>query len=109
LARKEEKLDDIFSALSDSTRRKILSILSENDSSVSEIAKPFKMTLPAVMKHLRILEAVGLVVMDKEGRVRRCLFNPAPLSQITQWIGEHEGHWKRAMKSMEGLLHKETK
>ncbi len=100
----EEKLDQIFSALSDTTRRKILQELSEKDSSVSELAQPFKMTLPAILKHLRILEDADLIVMDKEGRVRRCLFNPEPLIHATTWINERESRWKKSMRAMENLL-----
>lgn len=103
---KEEKLDKIFSALSDTTRRKILEELSSAPSTVSTLAEPFNMTLAAVLKHLKILEEAGLVVMDKEGRVRRCLFNPEPLSHATEWIVSQESHWQRGLKSLKNMFEK---
>lgn len=80
-------LDRIFFALSDSTRRAILERLAEEgELMVTELAEPFEISLPAVSKHLRVLERAGLVVQEKDGRIRRCLFVFEPMQAAAGWI-----------------------
>jgi len=80
-----DTLDQTFAALSDPTRRAILGRLATRDMSVTELAEPFDMSLPAVSKHLRVLERAGLLRQDKEGRVRRCKLVAEPMRDAAAW------------------------
>ena len=82
----EERLDGIFGALSDRTRRAMLARLREGPATVSELAAPFAMSLPAVSRHLKVLERERLVVRDVEGRVHRCSLGTAPLREVERWL-----------------------
>jgi DNA-binding transcriptional ArsR family regulator len=82
----EERLDGIFGALSDRTRRAMLARLCEGPATVSELAAPFAMSLPAVSRHLKVLERERLVVRDVEGRVHRCSLGTAPLREVERWL-----------------------
>jgi DNA-binding transcriptional ArsR family regulator len=81
-------LDRVFQALADPTRRVIVERLSRGPASVSELARPLPISLPAVVQHLQVLEASGLVRSDKVGRVRTCRLEPAALRPVEQWIAE---------------------
>lgn len=81
-------LDLVFQALADPTRRVIVERLTRSPASVSELAKPLEMSLPAVMQHLQVLEASGLVRSEKVGRVRTCRIEPAALRTAEEWIAE---------------------
>ena len=85
------KYDDIrlshtFMALSDATRRAILARLADGDALVTELASPFDMSLPAVSKHLGVLERAGLIQRKKDGRIRRCQLDAAPLKEAADWM-----------------------
>ena len=90
-------LDATFSALSDPTRRAILTRLGEADPgrgvTVSELAEPFDVSLPAISKHLRVLERAGLLRQQRDGRIRRCRINPEPIREAGQWIEFHQKFW----------------
>jgi DNA-binding transcriptional ArsR family regulator len=88
-------LDQTFQALADSTRRAILAELTRGPSSVSKLARPLAMSLPAVMQHLAVLEDSGLVRSVKVGRVRTCRIEPAALSLAEQWINHRRAEWER--------------
>ncbi|HET7716444.1 MAG TPA: metalloregulator ArsR/SmtB family transcription factor [Bauldia sp.] len=88
-------LDLVFHALSDPSRRAMIERLSEGPASVSELAKPFAMSLPAVVQHLKMLEASGLVRSDKVGRVRTCKIAPEALSMAERWINDRRTRWER--------------
>jgi DNA-binding transcriptional ArsR family regulator len=88
------QLDECFTALSDATRRRILERLAEGDASVSELATPFAISLPAVSKHLRVLERAGLLVQTKEGRVRRCHLVAEPMRDAREWIDQYREFWE---------------
>src|SRR5271168_4552815 len=90
-------LDQTFQALADSTRRAILAELTRGPSSVSKLARPLAMSLPAVMQHLAVLEGSGLVRSEKVGRVRTCQINPAALSQAEQWINRRRTEWEHRL------------
>ena len=90
-------LDAAFQALADPTRRAMLAQLSRGPSSVSALAKPLDMTLPAVMQHLAVLETSGLVVSQKSGRVRTCSINPGALGEAERWITERRLEWERRL------------
>ena len=87
------QLDLLFQALADPTRRVMVERLSRGPASVSELAQPFAMSLPAVFQHLQVLEASGLVASEKVGRVRTCRVNPEALSQAEQWISQRRLEW----------------
>jgi DNA-binding transcriptional ArsR family regulator len=82
-------LDSTFGALSDATRRGILERLGRGDSSISDLAEAFQMTLTGIKKHVRVLEGAGLVVTEKVGRVRRCRLGPRRLEEETVWIAQY--------------------
>jgi DNA-binding transcriptional ArsR family regulator len=90
-------LDRTFQALADPTRRSMLAHLSRGPSSVSALARPLAMSLPAVMQHLAVLEASGLVRSQKSGRVRTCRIEPQALSLAERWIGERRLEWGRRL------------
>ena len=85
-----DQLSLTFSALADPTRREIIEILSRGDANVNEIAKPFlnEMSLPAITKHLKVLEKAGLITKTKDAQFRTCRINPEPLNEIKEWM-EH--------------------
>jgi|ERR1700722_13030466 len=87
-------LDTTFAALSDATRRGILARLATGEASVSELAAPYDMSLPAVSKHLRILESAGLVTRSKEGRVQRCRLEASPMRSAAEWIEHYRHFWE---------------
>jgi DNA-binding transcriptional ArsR family regulator len=92
-----ETLDLMFHALSDPSRRRMVKRLSRGPASVSELARPLDMTLPAVVQHLQVLEASGLVRSEKVGRVRTCRIAPSALKTAEQWISERRSSWERRL------------
>ena len=97
-------LDRTFSALADPTRRAILSRLARGESSVGELAAPFNMSLPAVSKHLRVLEGAGLVRREKDGRVRRCRLETAPMKEAAEWLSFYRKFWEGQLDSLAAYL-----
>ncbi len=97
-------LDSVFSALGDATRRGILAQLAEGDSSVTDLAAPYRMSLPAVSKHLRVLENAGLVRKQKDGRVMRCSLEPLRLSEAADWIGHYQRFWEARLDALAEYL-----
>jgi DNA-binding transcriptional ArsR family regulator len=91
------QLDRVFHALADPSRRGMVERLSRGPASVSELAKPLAMSLPAVVQHLAVLEASGLVRSEKVGRVRTCRIEPAALRTAEQWIAERQSSWERRL------------
>lgn len=97
-------LDLAFQALADSTRRAMVERLSRGAASVSSLAEPFAMSLPAVMQHLQVLEASGLVRTEKVGRVRTCQMDLAALQSVAQWITERRTSWERRLDRLGDFL-----
>jgi len=97
-------LDATFAALADPIRRAILERLARGDCSVSELADPFDISLPAVSKHLRVLERAGLLVQNKQGRVRRCRLVAAPLQDAAAWIAYYHRFWERQFDALADFL-----
>jgi DNA-binding transcriptional ArsR family regulator len=98
-------LDATFQALSDPTRRAILAKLaSAPDTPVTELALPFRMSLPAVSKHLRVLENAGLLARRREGRVHRCRFVPGPMRTASDWIAHYERFWTERLDELKRYL-----
>lgn len=100
----DELLDRTFHALADPSRRSIVVRLSRGPASVSELAAPLAMSLPAVVQHLGVLEATGLVRSEKAGRVRTCRLEPAPMRTVEQWIAEHRTAWERGLDRLGDVL-----
>ena len=98
------KLDLMFQALADPTRRAMIDRLSQGPASVSELAKPFDMSLPAVVQHLQALEASGLVSSQKVGRVRTCRIEPDALSLAEQWLNERRTLWIKRLDRLGDYL-----
>jgi DNA-binding transcriptional ArsR family regulator len=90
-------LDRVFHALADPSRLGMVERLSGGPASVSELARPLDMTLAAVVQHLQVLEASGLVSSEKVGRVRTCRIEPAALRTAGRWIGERQASWERRL------------
>ena len=101
---KSETLDSVFSALADPTRRAILARLATGQSSVSELAEPFDISLPAVSRHLRVLRNAGLITRHKDGRVRRCTLDAAPLKAGSDWIESYRQFWESQLDSLAEYL-----
>ena len=98
------RLDATFGALADPTRRAILARLARGETSVSELAQPFRMSLPAVTKHLRVLDRAGLLEHHKDGRVRRCRLHPKPLKTAAQWIAHYQKFWEDQFDALEEFI-----
>ena len=99
-----ESLDAVFSALGDPTRRAILARLAEGETRVTELAEPHRMSLPAISKHLRVLETAGLVTKQKAGRVVRCSLNADPLKDAADWVGRYRRFWEGQFDRLERYL-----
>ena len=98
-------LDSTFAALSDATRRGILARLArQGETSVSDLAAPYKMSLPAVSKHLRVLEHAGLVSRQKDGRVHRCRLRAEPMKDAAAWIEHYRRFWEAQLDSLARYL-----
>ncbi len=100
------QLNKIFSALSDPTRREMLARLAHGPSSVTELARPFSVSLPAVSKHLKVLEDAGLILREKDGQVRRCHLRPDALQEADAWISHYKKFWERQLDSLDHYFKK---
>jgi DNA-binding transcriptional ArsR family regulator len=101
------RLDRAYQALGDVTRRSILERLTQGPATVSELARPLPMSLPAVMLHLKVLEESGLVTSQKLGRVRTCRVEPKMLSQAERWITERRQSWEQNLDRLGAYLENE--
>lgn len=97
-------LDRVFQALADPTRRAMVERLSRGPASVSALAQPLSVSLPAVMQHLQVLEASGLVRSEKAGRVRTCRIEPAALRTVEQWVARRRTSWERRLDRLGDYL-----
>jgi DNA-binding transcriptional ArsR family regulator len=100
-------LDRTFAALSDPTRREILDRLALGPATLSELARPFEMTLPGLMKHVRVLEDAQLVVTEKQGRTRECRLGSEQLDDAARWIETYRRRWERRLDRLEGYLERQ--
>ena len=97
-------LDLLFQALADPTRREMVERLSRGPASVRDLAQPFAMSLPAVLQHLHVLEASGLVRSEKRGRVRACRIEPAALRTVQDWINGQKASWESRLDRLGAYL-----
>ncbi len=99
-----DPLDSTFAALADPTRRAILARLALGETSVTELAKPFEMSMPAVSKHLKVLEHAGLIARGREAQWRPCRLEPGPLKEAAIWIEEYRRFWEASLDRLEDYL-----
>ena len=104
LAIDEDRLSETFAALASSTRRAILARLAEGEANVNELAGPFAMTLPAISKHIKVLERAGLVVRGQRAQYRPCTLNPAPLEEVSAWAGQCRAVWEARFDQLDVYL-----
>lgn len=97
-------LDNTFSALSDPTRRAIISKLTVGEVSITELASPFGMSLPAVSKHVRVLEDAGLLIRQKRGRIHYCRLNAGPMRDAAEWLDIYQEFWDTKMDALANFL-----
>jgi len=101
-------LDRTFAALADPTRRAILERLAAGEATVTALAEPFEVSLPAISKHLRVLESAGLVTRARDGRVHRIGLVPARLEDAADWIAEHRRFWEERLDALAEYLETQT-
>jgi DNA-binding transcriptional ArsR family regulator len=103
----QARLDTTFAALADPTRRAILTMLAAGEKSVTQIAEPFTMSLPAVSKHLKVLQRAGLVAQSREAQWRPCRLEAAPLKEAADWMEKYRIHWEESFDKLDEFLKKE--
>ena len=99
-----DHLSNTFSALADPTRRAILARLALGETSVTEIAQPFEMTLPAITKHLKVLERAGLITRGREAQWRPCKLDPTPLKDASDWVAQYRTLWEARLDRLDHYL-----
>ena len=100
----EDRLSETFGALANSTRRAILARLADGAASVNELAAPFAMTLPAISKHIKVLEHAGLVVRGRRAQYRPCALDAAPLREVSSWAEQYRPIWELRFDRMDEYL-----
>jgi DNA-binding transcriptional ArsR family regulator len=105
---KYSALDRTFGALSDPTRREILERLAEGPASISELTRPAGMSMPGLLKHVRILEQAQLVTTEKQGRVRQCRLDPGHLDDAERWIQASRRRWERRLDRLGSYLERQA-
>ena len=102
----EDRLDRLFAALSDRTRRRLVARLAKSSATITELAAPFEMSLPAVSKHVRVLERAGLVRRLIDGRVHRCSLEAARLRTATAWLDRYRPFWEDTLDPLAAYVEK---
>ena len=105
----DQKLDLVFSALADPTRRAILARLAQGEATAGELANPFDVSLPAISKHLKVLETAGFLIRAKDGRVHRCNLDAEPLHMASDWISTYRAFWEGQLGSLARYLDEEKR
>jgi len=96
----DDKLSQIFAALANSTRRAILERLAEGEATVTELAEPFNMSLPAISKHIKVLERAGLITQGQKAQYRPCTIDVTPLEEISNWTEQYRHIWEASFDRM---------
>jgi DNA-binding transcriptional ArsR family regulator len=99
-----DHLSATFAALADPTRRAILSRLASGELTVSKLAAPFEMSMPAVSKHLKVLERAGLIARGREAQWRPCRLQAAPLKEVADWVAHYRRFWEQSFDRLDGYL-----
>jgi DNA-binding transcriptional ArsR family regulator len=102
------RLDTVFHALGDATRRKMLRDLSKGERTVSQLAEPFAMSLAAASKHIKVLESAKLIRREIRGRTHICSLDPSPLASAHQWLGWYERFWAERLNILDRLLREDA-
>ena len=105
----DQDLDQTFQALADPTRRAILGRLSEGEATAGQLAEPFEMSLPAISKHLKVLEKAGFLIRARDGRVHRCNLDTGPMQAASDWISTYRHFWEGQLGSLARYLEEEQK
>ncbi len=105
----EHRLDLVFRALGDRTRRALLARLARRSAMVTELAEPFAMSLPAVSRHIRVLEGAGLVVRSVDGRVHRCSLGTRPLKSVEAWLRTYRHFWEESLDALARYVESDDK
>lgn len=103
-----DTLSTTFAALADPTRRAILARLAQGEASVGELAAPFDISLPAISRHLKVLESAHLIVREKDAQWRRCRLDAAPLKQAADWVERYREFWEERFDALDALLKQQT-
>lgn len=99
-----DSLSETFAALADPTRRAILARLALGETSVTDLAEPFEMSLPAVSKHLKVLERAGLIARGREAQWRPCRLEPGPLKEVDDWVEHYRKFWEQSFDRLDEYL-----
>ncbi|SRR5581483_3708888 len=99
-----DELSATFAALADPTRRAILARLAEGEATVMELAAPFKLSLPAISKHLKVLQRAGLVTQGRKAQWRPCRLEPAPLKDVADWVERYRAVWEERFDQLDAYL-----
>ncbi len=99
-----DPLSTIFAALADPTRRAILARLASGEATVTELAAPFDMSLPAISKHLKVLQRAGLIEQGRQAQWRACRLKPERLRDVADWVGEYRRHWEASFDRLDDYL-----
>ena len=100
----EDRLDQTFAALANTTRRAILARLAEGEATVNELAEPFDMSLPAISKHIKVLERAGLIVQGQQAQYRPCTINATPLQEISKWAEQYRHIWEERFNQLDEYI-----
>ena len=100
----EEQLDSTFAALADSTRRAILARLATGQASVTELAKPFDISMPAISRHLKVLEHAGLIARGRDAQWRPCRLDAGPLKDVAEWVDHYRRFWDESFERLDEYI-----
>lgn len=100
----DDRLSQTFAALANSTRRAILARLAEGEATVNELAEPFDMSLPAISKHIRVLERAGLIVQGQKAQYRPCTIDVTPLQEVSRWTDQYRHIWEERFDRIDDYI-----
>ena len=100
----DDKLNQTFAALANTTRRAILARLAEGEATVNELAEPFNMSLPAISKHIKVLERAGLITQGQKAQYRPCIIDVAPLKEVSTWTEQYRHIWEERFDHMDNYI-----
>lgn len=101
----DDRLSQTFAALANSTRRAILARLAQGEATVNELAEPFEMSLPAISKHIKVLERAGLIIQGQKAQYRPCTLDATPLKEISSWTEQYRHIWEARFDQMDNYIH----
>ena len=105
----DDRLSQTFAALANSTRRAILARLAEGEATVNELAEPFNMSLPAISKHIKVLERAGLITQGQKAQYRPCTLDVTPLQEVSRWTEQYRHIWEERFERMDDYINQLNK